>query len=490
MKENPDILLVNVGGTRKKVYQELSLDYSAIEPPFWAALTAGFLRKRGFDVELLDANAENLTYEETVEKIKNLNPRLVDIVVYGQQPSASTQLMSGVGRLCKKIKQNDPERQILLSGLHPSAIPERTMREEECDLVCEGEGFYTLLNLLDGKKIDEIPGLWWRDGKKILHNPREKNINNLTESLDVVAWDLLPWGKYRAHNWQCLDDLNARKNYASLSTSLGCPYKCDFCSIFQTFGEHKVRYWDPSWVVDQIEELFEKYNVNVFKIIDEMFILNPNHYSKIAKGIIERGLGEKINIWAYARVDTIKETALGLLRSAGFKWLCLGFESGNEDILKSVHKGNFTREDMKKISNIVRKHDINIQANYMFGFPKDNLETMQQTLDLALEQNCEFVNMYCATAWPGSKLYDESLKKGVRLPKEWEDYSQHSNRFIPLPTEFLNPEEVLKFRDNAFSTYFNNPGYLKMIEQKFGTIASKHIEDMAKARIRRQILEE
>src|SRR3989338_11346594 len=99
----PDLLLVNAGNTRKKVYQDLSKSFSAIEPPFWAALTAGFLRKRGYNVAILDANAENLTHEETAERIKILNPRLVDIIVYGQQPSASTQLMGEVLSLTKEI---------------------------------------------------------------------------------------------------------------------------------------------------------------------------------------------------------------------------------------------------------------------------------------------------------------------------------------------------------------------------------------------------
>ena len=153
-------MLVNVGGTKKKVYQELSKDYSAIEPPFWAALTAGFTRRKGFDVEILDANAENLSLEETVEAVEYCNPRLTNIVVYGQHPSASTQLMSGVSALCAGIKSANPERKLILTGLHPSALPERTLQEEACDFVCEGEGFHTILGLLKETPLAHVPGLW------------------------------------------------------------------------------------------------------------------------------------------------------------------------------------------------------------------------------------------------------------------------------------------------------------------------------------------
>jgi radical SAM superfamily enzyme YgiQ (UPF0313 family) len=338
--------------------------------------------------------------------------------------------------------------------------------------------------------LSEIPGLWRRDNVTITGNSRAKNILNLTEELGDVAWDLLPLNKgvYKAHNWQCLDNFDSRLNYVSLSTSLGCPFKCDFCSIHETFGERKIRYWDPEWAVNQISELNEKYNIRVFKIIDEMFILNPEHYKKIAQGLIGKGLGEDINIWAYARVDTIKEQYLETLRNAGFKWLCLGFESGNEEILREVHKGNFTRKDMKRISDKVRSHGINIIGNYMFGFHEDNERTMQETLDLALEQNCEFANFYCATAWPGSDLYRRVVKSEIKLPSSWEDYAQHAYGFQPLPTKNLRAEEVLRFRDHAFDTFFKNPEYLSMIGKKFGEEAREHIEGMTKIKLKRKIL--
>ncbi|HRZ85369.1 MAG TPA: radical SAM protein [Candidatus Paceibacterota bacterium] len=489
MSKNLDLLLVNSGGSKKRVYQELSEDYSAIEPPFWSALTAGFIQNRGYDVNILDANAKNLSFNETAKEIENINPKLVNIVVYGQHPSASTQLMSSVGDLCKTIKEINSERKIILTGLHPSALPKRTITEESCDYVAEGEGFHTLIGLLENNRLNKIPGLWYKESGEIKSNSRAQNIKNLTEELGNVAWDLLDLDKgiYKAHNWQCLDNFNERKNYASLSTSLGCPFQCDFCSIWKTYGERGVRYWNPKWVVDQIEYLFEEKNVKTFKIIDEMFLLKPSHYKEISNKLIERGLGDKINIWAYARVDTTKENDLELIRKAGFKWLCFGFESGNNEIIKEVNKGQFTKEDMKRLSDKVKSFDINILGNYMFGFPNDNLETMQETLDLAIDQNCEFVNLYCAIAWPGSKLYEETLNKGIRTPKSWSDFAQHSYGFIPLPTKNISSEKVLKFRDDAFQKYFTNNNYLNMIEKKFGIEAKRHIEKMSQFKLKREI---
>jgi radical SAM superfamily enzyme YgiQ (UPF0313 family) len=486
MSSNLDLLLINVGGTKKKVYQDLSKDFSAIEPPFWAALTAGFIRDKGYNVKIIDSNAENLTHEETAEIVKEHNPKLTNIVVYGQHPSASTQLMTSVGELCKEIKNTEPNRKIILTGLHPSALPKRTLKEENCDFVCQGEGFYTLQGLLENSKLSNIPGLWWKENGIVMNTPRAKNIGNLTSELKDIAWDLLPMNNYKAHNWQCLDDLDSRLQYASISTSLGCPFTCDFCSIQETFGERKTRNWNPSWVVEQLKILSKEYNIKNIKIIDEMFILNPNHFMKIAKGIIKEDLD--LNIWAYARVDTIKENHLDTLKKAGFNWLCLGYEAGSDKVREDVHKGKFTREDMIQNRKIIGKHGINILANYVFGFPEETKESMQETLDLAIELNCEFANLYCNTAWPGSNLYNNTIQNNVEVPKTWVDYAQHSYNFLPLPTKHLSPREVLEFRDNAFDNYFKNPEYLKMVGSKFGPKTKEHIENMTKTKLKRKLL--
>ncbi len=481
-----DLLLVNVGGTKKRIYQELSKDYSAIEPPFWIALTAGFLRNNNFNVSILDANAENLDIAETAERIEDIDPGFVNIVVYGQHPSASTQLMFAVGSLCRKIKKINPQRKIILSGLHLSALPEKTIKEEDCDFVCEGEGFYTLLGLLKKKELREIFGLWWKENGKIFHTKRAELILNLNEELRDIAWDLLPMDKYKAHNWHCLGDLESRNRYASISTSLGCPFNCSFCCINAPFGKHIWRNWNSEWILRQIDILVKEYNVKNIKFIDELFVLKPEHFIPIAEGLIERNYG--LNIWAYARVDTTKEEYLKLLKRAGINWLALGFEAANENVMKEASKSQFTRKDVIEIRRKIEDAGIYVIGNYIFGLPEDDIDSMKETLDLAIELNCEWANFYCASAYPGSKLYDYSIKNKLDLPDSWEKFAQHHYEFMPLPTKHLNEKEVLRFRDEAFQKYFTAPKYLVMIENKFGKKAREHIEEMTKIKLKRKIL--
>src|SRR3989339_301986 len=148
MADRLDILFVNVGGTKKRIYQELSKDFAAVDPPFWAALTAGYVRRKGYTVDILDAGVLNLDFEETAEEVKRRNARFTAIVVYSQQANTCTPIMTAVGELCRAIKARDPGIKLILTGWHPSALPQRTLEEEACDMVAQGEGFATILGLL------------------------------------------------------------------------------------------------------------------------------------------------------------------------------------------------------------------------------------------------------------------------------------------------------------------------------------------------------
>jgi len=486
MVSKTDIILINPGVVKKRIYQELSKDFSAVEPPFWAALTAAFIRNNKHTPEIIDANAENLTPEEIAGIVKSNPASIINIIAYGQQPSASTQLMGAIRATCSEIKKVSPEKKIIITGPHPSALPERTMKEEPCDFVCQGEGFFTILGLLEKKPVSEIPGLWYRKDNEILHNERAELIKDLDKELSDVAWDLLPMGKYKAHNWHCLSDLNSRMSYASISTSLGCPFNCSFCCINAPFGKPYYRTWSPKWVLKQIDTLARKYNIKNIKFIDELFVLKADHFIPIAEELAKREY--KVNIWVYARIDTVKEEHLPILKKAGFNWFAIGIESGSEDVRKNVSKGRFSEKDIRNIAKKIQDNGIYIIGNYMVGLPEDNIESMQQTLNLAIELNCEFANIYCTTAYPGSRLYEETIKHGTPLPEKWEDYSQHAYNFIPLSTNYISAAEVLKFRDEAFMKYFKNPKYLEMVEKKFGRAERQHIEEMTKIKLKRKLL--
>ncbi len=488
---NLDILLINPG-SRDKIYQNLGEQLTAIEPPLWCRLIAGYVRDRGCSVEILDAEAEGFGPETVAAKVAARRPRLVGMIVFGHQPSASTQQMAAARPTCRAIKDAAPEQKIVIVGGHVAALPERTLAEEAVDFACNSEGPVTIHELLeilgdDDPDFSKVQGLVWRDGEEIRNNLSPPLIKELDQDLHGNVWDLLPMDKYRAHNWQCFGDLSSRQPYASIYTSLGCPYRCTFCCINAPFGTNRYRMRKPEAVVAEIDLLYNTHGVKTYKIIDEMFVLNERHVLGICDLLISRGYD--LNIWAYARVDTVKPHMLEKLRKAGVRWLALGIESGSEHVRDGAEK-SFSQSDIIGIVRQIQDAGISVIGNFIFGLPDDDLKTMSETLDLAVELNCEFANFYSAMAYPGSPLYQMAVENGWALPENWSGFSQHSYDCLPLPTEKLAAAEVLKFRDEAFDRYFSGKRYLDMVTQKFGWDTRHHIEEMASHKLRRRIVEE
>ncbi len=484
-----DLVLINPGD-RKQVYQGLGNELAAIEPPFWVAVIAAYLRNRGYRVSIVDSNAENITPGETAGRVADIDPLVAAVIVYGSHPSASTQNMSIAGKICKALRENTGAK-IAIGGLHPSALPLRTLSEEDVDFVIEGEGPLTLELLLDAlrsknESLADIPGLWYRQNNEVRNNARAPLIRDLDKILPIGAWDLLPMDRYRAHNWHCFEDIEHRSPYGAMYTSLGCPFSCVFCCINAPFGKPGIRFRNPDIVVEEMGLLHGKYGIKNIKIVDELFILNEKHYMGIAEGIIRKGYD--LNIWAYARVDTVDYNNLKVLKKAGINWLGLGIESASVAVRDGANK-QMKRQDIADVVRRIRDAGISVGGNYIFGLPDDTHETMEETLDLALELNTEWANFYCAMAYPGSKLYDMAIKEGWRLPREWHGFSQLSYETLPLPTRHISAEDVLHFRDWAFDIYFKNPAYLSMIEKKFNSGARAHVEEMTKTVIKRSLLE-
>ncbi len=495
---NIDALLITPP-SRLEVYQGLANNYAAIEPPVWSSLIANFLIKKGFTAEILDAEAENLTHEKTAEKIAKKNPRLAIFMVYGQQPSASTQCMPGGKKTCLKLNEiTSNEIKSIVIGTHASALPKKTLEEEPYTYVCQGEGPLTVIELisfLKGKTKDlkKIPGLWYLDkDKKVCSNPSAKMFEDLDQNLPGQAWKLLDMKKYKAHNWHSFGRLETIKSYASLQTSLGCPFKCTFCCINAPFERNTIRFWSPKHIIEQIKILVEDYKITNIKIPDEMFVLNPKQVTGICDEIINSGYGKVLNFWAYARIDTLNDDEmLKKMLKAGIRWLALGIESSSKHVRDGVVKGRFDNFDIEGIVRKVRDMGFYVGANYIFGLPDDNFDSMKETLDLSLRVNSEWANFYSGMAYPGSQLYPMAKNKKWALPDDkngpgWIGYSQHSYQTLPLRTEHIKGSEVLEFRDKAFDVYFKSQDYLSMVGKTFGEQTVSHIQKMSSHKLKRK----
>jgi len=508
-RDNLDCLFL-VTKSSKKTYQKLSHTYSAIEPPTWALLLAESTRSVGFKVDILDANAENLSVEEILKRIKDNSPKLICLVVYGQNVNAGTTNMSGAIHTSEYLKKfiSTP---ISIIGSHVQALPIETLKKEKSiDFVFTNEGVYSLRNLLNlidfsSNNLAKIKGIAFRNQNKIIINPPETIVPNEKMDIDLpgYAWDLLPFKKkpldlYRAPMWHAEYDFEKRTPYASLQTSLGCQFGCNFCminilnrndndEIGVASNYSKMRFWSTNFIIKEFDKLI-KMGVRTIRIVDEMFLLNPKYYIPLCEQLAERNKDDSFRIWSYSRIDTVKRPEiLKLVRRAGIKWLALGIESGERSVRLEVDKGKFEDVDVRKVIQKVHEADINVMANYIFGLPGDTKETVKKTFDLSLELCTAGWNTYGAMALPGSYLYKKALEEGNQLPDTYEGFSFHSYETLPLPTEKLSAKEIITLRDEAFNQYHNHKPFLNLIEKKFGKEAVKNIVEMTKITLKRKI---
>ena len=180
-KKNIDCCFL-VASNSSKSYQKLSKDYAAIEPPTWALLLAESVRSVGFNVNILDANAEGLKEDQISKRVLNLNPKLICFVVYGQNVNAGTTNMSGAVHIANYLKENKISIPIAFIGSHVQALPVETLKKEKSiDFVFTNEGVYALRNVLKLKSIqpdslENIKGLAVRRNGKVFLKSTERTL--------------------------------------------------------------------------------------------------------------------------------------------------------------------------------------------------------------------------------------------------------------------------------------------------------------------------
>ena len=470
-----DILFISPDSS-KEVYQGLADRYSAIEPPIWALLLASQLGE--YDSKILDPLAERLSDRDALIRILNDRPKLICFVVYGQNPNSGTTNMAGAVRLAKMIKESEA-LPIAIVGSHASALPEETLALRCFDYVIPGDGIQGLRKVMQ-QGVKE--GVVWAPSSYL-----NTNLYNTY----ALPWKKLPTlDHYRCHTWHCNFDESKRSPFAAIYTSLGCPFKCDFCMINLVNREKPdqldaaqssgIRYFSTEFVLNELATL-QSMGVRNVRLSDEMFFLNRQHYLPILDGIIASGLD--LNLWAYARVDTVRPEHLPRFKRAGINWLCLGIESGNQKVRREAAKGSYEDVDVRQVAREIRDSGINLLANFIVGLPGDDLKSMNETLDLALELNAEHTNIYPCMPLPGSPLYRESPVKHA----DFSAYSFHSYDCQPLPTKYLSAADVLEFRDYAWERTALDPAHLSLIDRKFGTAGQ--IQEQAKLKLKRRLLE-
>jgi radical SAM superfamily enzyme YgiQ (UPF0313 family) len=407
--------------------------------PFYLAYSASLLEKAGFEFALFDGCATKESDAAFLARVTHFAP---DVIV---QENATASITEDL-RWAETLQRSTGAR-LLMTGHHVAQLAKDGLdRHPSIHALAGGEWEYTVLEyaerLRDGRSLDGTLGLVHRraDGS-IVAETRRPNITDL---------DGMPFPHRRTLDMALYDDnpMDQPTPCVQLLGSRGCPYQCDFCVWPQVvYEDNKYRTRSAAGMADEIEHLFRKdpFPYRAYYFDDDTFNIGDPRLAAFADELVRRGLHE-IPWSAMCRADTLKKATLEKLRGAGLAAVKYGVESGNHKIVKDIKKNL----DLRKLREMVRfTHELGIRTHLTFslGHIGETRDTMQETLDLALELDPYSLQLSIATPFPGTRFYDYALKNDLLKTLDYSVYDGMSRGVVR--TEKLASEELEAFVEHA-----------------------------------------
>jgi len=426
-------------------------------PPLGLLYIAAYLEKNAphHDIAVLDCQIENSSDSDINKRVREFDPDIIGISVMTMTLLDAINVIN----ICKQTKQLV---KIVLGGPHPHIFPNETIQLEGVDLLVIGEGEITFKELLDTIENDgdlqNVQGIVYkREGKVIHTEPRPLN-RNLDVEIPFPARHLVPYKKYSS--------VLAKRNPATtMFTSRGCPYKCTFCDrphLGKIFRFHSSKY-----VVDEIEHC-TKMGINEFIIYDDTFTINKQRVKDICNEIIKRNLDVGFDI--RARIDTVDEEMLQLLKRAGCHGVHFGIESGTAKILKVLNKG-IDIDQAKKVIQLTKKYGIPVLTYFIIGNPTETIEDIRETFKVMRELEPDFVHLAILTPFPSTNIYFSAIEQGIISHDVWQEFAKNPRKdFIPpYWEEHFTREQLHELAVEGYKQFYLRPSYILRRLKKINT---------------------
>ena len=449
--------LVNgIAFTRQGRCQERDDVLGTTKPPYTLALIAELLRQEGCDVRLVDATAERLSIEQVIERVaaESFTPTLILF------PSTTPTLDADVAAVVRlKERFGAP---MYCFGPHASTAPMLSMqRAPLVDGMFVGEPEDAAVQLAKAQSAAEIAGiasLTWREpaGPIVPHRAHGSYTGFL--SMPYPAWDMVPLQQYS------LPLVN--KPYVMVETSRGCPYSCDFC-VAPIHQGHKFRERSAKALVDEMERAHREHGIEFFYLWGDTVTLNVKSFTAFCDELIARNL--PIQWFGNARADNLTDPAfVHRLKRAGCWMLALGVETESEDVRKDMVK-RLERQKIEAAFRNMRQAGIKSFAFFIFGYPGETQQTINETIEYAIALDPDFANFYPAVPYPGTAMFDKVVKDGL-LPEGAEnEWPRMEYSYYLLNGNGLNEAIVMDAIRRAKRRFFLRPSYV-----------ARHVGDVAR----------
>lgn len=398
--------------------------------PIVPSSAATLLKEDGFKVEYIDAINARMGWDEFMTEFRRFDP---DLVVM----ETKTPVVKDHWDIIDKLKEDFPDTKFVLVGDHVSFLPAESLEMSKVDYVVTGGdydvGVLGLARYLDGRSKELPPGVWYRKGDEIKNTGKPVLIDNLDE---------LPFIDRYLTKWWLYGEAYLYHPCTYMMWGRGCyPGVCTFCVWASNLWMHKARLRSVENVLDEIEMIVDKLRVKEIFDDTDTSTWNRKWLIQLCKGLIERGLNDRVYISCNARADNLDRDLCRLMKKAGFRLLKVGLESGSDYTLKRINK----LEDVEKIRQGIRNAKdagLNVLMTIMVGYPWETYEDFVKTYNLARELMLyktrvgDSLQASVVVAYPGTPMYFEALKNGWFIidPKDYEAYDMSRPVFkTPIP---------------------------------------------------------
>ena len=421
------------------------VEAGAVYPSLGIAYLGAGALKEGHEVKVIDSEVLNLTFKDLEEEIRKFNPDVIGMQTF----CANINRCYKVAEIAKRINS---EIKIVLGGVQVTQLPYESIKNENVDFIIYGEADISFLNLLKAiernkKDFSDVKGLIWKKNGKVITNPPQELIKNL-DILPYPALELFPIHLYRSSS-----QVRGNKTL-HMFTSRGCPYDCSYCAGDLIFGK-SFRFHSSKRVIDEINHLKRKFNIDSIQFYDETFTINRKRVIDLCEKMIEK----KVNIsWScFTRVDLVDEELLRLMKRAGCYQIFFGVETGVERLLKLIRKRT-TLQQAREAFKLTRKLGIETVASFMLTLPTETEEETWQSIKFGLELDPDYVYWLTFTPYPGTELAEYAEKTGKILHKNYELYNVFSE--IVYVPDGRDPEEIRRTIAKAYRMFYLRPKYI------------------------------
>lgn len=425
---------------------------------------ASILRDAGHEVAYLDCVKERLDLKG-IRKwlIKNGPFDVVGLTVFSCDVYRSQAFFD-------VVKELWPNCWTMAGGPHPSSIPDNYLEtSKSLDFCFQGESEKGILPLFDyfrdqsSVKLEDIPGLVWRDGGAIRLNPRG-TVDSL-DSIPYPAWDiirpdtypLMPHGSFAK-----------RPPVAPMVTTRGCPYHCTFCAVNLTNGR-SLRKRSIENLMGEIEWLYHDFGIREIHLEDDNFTLARNRAIQFCDELRNRKLDIAWAIPNGLRLDTLTADVLKAMESVGCYSFAVGIESGSEQILLDM-KRDVTLQTMRDKLNLIAEHtDIRVTGYIIIGYPTETRETIQETLDFVRTLPLHRADFHNYGPLPGTESFNALIASGQIKMEDvrWDRLTALDVAFVPRG---MTIEEIKGIVKRAMFGFYLRPKVIRGLLSEIQTL--------------------